>query len=177
MVRYLDNRTGPLGEKERDKLLFWFVQAGMWGRFSGSTESYIDQDLAALEGPDGGLDKLLGQLRLWHGGLRVEPGHFTGWSLGARFYPVLYLLTRMGGARDWGTGLPLKANLLGKMNRLEVHHVFPKAQLYKRKFKKPEVNALPNFCFLTKDTNIDISDRLPVDYFPEVEAAPRPGDG
>ena len=104
MVRYLDQRSGPLGEKERDKLLFWFTQAGMWGRFSGSTESFIDQDLAALEGPDWGLDKLLDQLRLWHGGLRVEPGHFTGWSLGARFYPVLYLLTRMGGARDWGRG-------------------------------------------------------------------------
>ena len=160
-----------MDEKERDKLLFWFVQAGMWGRFSGSTESFIDQDLAALEGADGGLDKLLEQLRLWHGGLRAEPGHFTGWSLGARFYPVLYLLTRMGEARDWGTGLPLKASLLGKMSRLEVHHIFPKAQLYKRKFKRPEVNALANFCFLTKDTNLDISDRLPEEYFPEVEQA------
>ena len=171
MVRYLDRRGGPMDEKERDKLLFWFVQAGMWGRFSGSTESFIDQDLAALEGADGGLDKLLEQLRLWHGGLRAEPGHFTGWSLGARFYPVLYLLTRMGEARDWGTGLPLKASLLGKMSRLEVHHIFPKAQLYKRKFKRPEVNALGNFCFLTKDTNLDISDRLPEEYFPKVEQA------
>ncbi|MFO0888329.1 MAG: DUF262 domain-containing protein [Isosphaeraceae bacterium] len=171
MVRYLDQRSGPLNEKERDKLLFWFVQAGMWGRFSGSTESYIDQDLAVLEGPDSGLDKLLEQLRLWHGSLRIEPGHFTGWSLGARFYPVLYLLTRMGGARDWGTGLPLKASLLGKMSRLEVHHIFPKAQLYKQKFKRPEVNALANFCFLTKDTNLSISDRLPEEYFPEVERA------
>jgi hypothetical protein len=160
-----------MDEKERDKLLFWFVQAAMWGRFSGSTESFIDQDLAALEGNDGGLDKLLGQLRLWHGGLRAEPGHFTGWSLGARFYPVLYLLTRMGEAKDWGTGLPLKANLLGRMSRLEVHHVFPKAQLYKRKFKRPEVNALANFCFLTKDTNLDISDTLPEEYFPQIEAA------
>ncbi len=171
MVRYLDQRSGPMDEVERDKLLFWFVQAGMWGRFSGSTESFIDQDLAALEGPDGGLDKLLDQLRLWHGGLRVEPGHFKGWSLGARFYPVLYLLTRMGQARDWGTGLPLKANLLGKMSRLEVHHIFPKAQLYKRDFKRPEVNALGNFSFLTKDTNLNISDRLPEAYFPEIEAA------
>jgi hypothetical protein len=171
MVRYLDRRSGPMNEKERDKLLFWFVQAGMWGRFSGSTESFIDQDLAALEGEDGGLDKLVEQLRLWHGGLRAEPGHFTGWSLGARFYPVLYLLTRMGEARDWGTGLALKSNLLGKMSRLEVHHVFPKAQLYKRQFKRPEVNALANFCFLTKDTNLDISDRLPEEYFVEVEKA------
>lgn len=169
MVRYLDRRNGPLSEKERDKLLFWFVQAGMWGRFSGSTETFIDQDLAALEGDKDGLEKLLEQLRLWHGGLRVEPGHFTGWSLGARFYPVLYLLTRMGGARDWGTGLPLKASLLGKMSRLEVHHIFPKSKLYKHKYKRPEVNALANFCFLTKDTNLSISDRLPEVYFPEIE--------
>lgn len=162
-----------MGEKERDKLLFWFVQAAMWGRFSGSTESFIDQDLAALEGDGDRLERLLEQLRLWHGGLRAEPGHFTGWSLGARFYPVLYLLTRMGEARDWGTGLPLKANLLGKMSRLEVHHIFPKARLYKLEHPYPrsEVNALANFCFLTKDTNLDITDRLPEEYFPQVEAS------
>jgi hypothetical protein len=175
MTRYLEQRQerklGSMNEQERDKLIFWFLQAAMWGRFSGSTESYIDQDLAALEGDDGGIDKLIEQLRLWQGGLRAEPGHFTGWSLGARFYPVLYMLTRMGEARDWGTGLPLKASLLGRMSRLEVHHIFPKAQLYKRHFKKPEVNALANFCFLTKDTNLDILDSLPEDYFPRIEEA------
>lgn len=170
MVRFLDQKHGQLDEKQRDKLLFWFLQSGMWGRFSGSTESVIDQDLAALEGPGGGLDKLLEQLRLWHGGLRIEPGHFTGWSLGARFYPVLYLLTRMAGAKDWGTGIELKANLLGRMNKLEVHHIFPKAQLYKQKFRRPEVNALANFCFQTKETNLKISDRLPEEYFPAFEA-------
>jgi hypothetical protein len=77
----------------------------------------------------------------------------------------------MGEARDWGTGLPLKDNLLGKMNRLEVHHIFPKAQLYKHKLSRPEVNALANFCFLTKNTNLVISDRPPEQYFAEVEKA------
>jgi hypothetical protein len=81
------------------------------------------------------------------------------------------MLTRMGEARDWGTGLPLKASLLGKMSRLEVHHIFPKAQLYKRKHMRSEVNALANFCFLTKDTNLAISDRLPEVYFAEIESA------
>jgi hypothetical protein len=169
MVRYLDKSNGNINEKDRDKLLFWFVQAGMWGRFSGSTESYIDQDLEALERTESPLDKLIEQLRLWHGSLMVEPGNLTGWSLGARFYPVLYMLTRMGEARDWGNGLPLKANMLGKMSRLDVHHIFPKSQLYKRNYKRPEVNALANFCFLTKDTNIDISNRLPEKYFLEIE--------
>ena len=171
IARYLDQRNTSLDERERDKLLFWYVQAGMWGRFSGSTESYIDQDLACIEHISGGLDRLIEQLRVWHGNLAVEPDQFYGWSLGARFYPVLYLLTRMGEARDWGTGLPLKVGMLGKMNALEVHHIFPKAQLYRRGFNRPEVNALANFCLLTKDTNLAIGDRLPEEYVPEIEAA------
>ena len=170
MVRYLDQHQGPLSAEERDKLLFWFAQAGMWGRFSGSTETYIDQDLAAIDSADAPLDRLVEQLRLWHGGLRTEPGHFTGWSLGARFYPVLYMLTRMGSARDWGTGDPLKKGLLGRMNQLEVHHIFPKSKLYEKGYSREEVNALANFCFLTKDTNLHISDCLPEKYFPEVES-------
>ena len=80
-------------------------------------------------------------------------------------------MTRMGESRDWGTGLPLKASLLGKMSRLEVHHIFPKAQLYKRDYFRSEVNALGNFCFLTKDTNLVITDRIPEEYFPAVESA------
>ncbi len=169
MVRYLDQRGASLEQKERDKLLFWFVQAGMWGRFSGSTESSINQDLAALEGDGNTLDRLLEQLRLWHGSLRTEAAHFTGWSLGARFYPVLYMLTRVGEARDWCSGLPLKSNLLGKFSSLEVHHIFPKAQLYNKGYKRPQVNAIGNYCFLTKDCNLQISDKRPEDYFPEVE--------
>ncbi len=169
MVRYMDRRAGPMDAEESDKLLFWFAQAGMWGRFSGSTETIIDQDLAALEGPEGGLDALIERLRLWQGGLRVEAGHFDGWSLGARFYPVLYMLTRMGEAKDWGSGLALKAHLLGRMARLEVHHIFPKSRLYAVDYERPEVNAVANFCFLTKETNLVIGGRFPEDYFAEVE--------
>lgn len=170
MVRYLDQCNCTLNELDRDKLLFWYAQAGMWGRFSTSTESTIDKDLAALEISGNKLDNLLEQLRLWHGGLRVEPAHFKGWSQGARFYPVLYMLTRMGGAKDWGLGIPLKSSLLGKMNKLEVHHIFPKSRLYKAGFKRAEVNALANFCFLTKDTNLAISNRYPEQYFEQIEA-------
>ncbi len=169
MVRYLDRKQGSLGATERDKLLFWFVQAGMWGRFSGSTETAIDRDLAVLEGTNGGLDALLDELRLWNGSLRIEPGHFTGWSLGARFYPVLYMLTRMGKARDWGNGLPLRQGLLGKMSRLEVHHIFPKARLYRCGHRRPDVNALANYCLQTKETNLAISAKPPEEYLAEIE--------
>lgn len=170
MVRYLDQHSGPLSAAALDKLLFWFAQAGMRGRFSGSTESYIDQDLAALERDGDPLDNLLHQLRLWQGSFRVEADHFAATSLGARFYPVLYMLTRMGAARDWGTGLSLKSSLLGKMSKLEVHHIFPKALLYKAGYERSEVNAIANFNFQTKATNLAIGARTPHEYFKEIEA-------
>ena len=174
IARYLDRREstrlGQMDGVQRDKLLFWYVQAAMWGRFSGSTETTINQDIESLEGDSGSLDQLLEQLQLWHR-LWAEPTDFAvGYGLGARFYPVLYLLTRMGEAKDWGSGLALKSDLLGKMSKLEVHHIFPKAQLYAQGHSRREVNALANFCFLTKDTNLDIRDRAPEEYFPEVEA-------
>jgi len=171
MAHYVDRKGGTLPAVERDRLLYWYLHAAMWGRFSGSTEGFIDQDLASIENLDGGIDRLIESLRLQRGGLKVVPGHFNGWSLGARFYPVLYLLTRTGEAKDWGSGIPLKNNLLGKMNQLEVHHIFPKAQLYKRNHRRPDVNAVANFCFLTKDTNLKISATPPEVYFEQVEAA------
>ena len=169
MAHYLDRR-GVLDAKERDQLLFWYLQCAMFGRYSGSTESMLDKDLAAVADLDGALPRLVKQAELAQGGLLVYPDHFGGWSLGARFYPILYLLTRTGEAKDWGTGLPLKHGLLGKMNQLQVHHIFPKAQLYKRNFGRAEVNAVANFCFLTADTNLQISDQLPSVYFKRIEA-------
>ena len=169
MAHYVDRR-GAMDAVEQDRLLFWFLHSAMWGRFSGSTESVMDKDLRLIEALDGGLDRLIAELRLWHGGLKVVPGHFSGWSLGARFYPVLYMLTRVRQARDWGNGLPLTHHMLGKMSKLEVHHIFPKAQLYKHGYARAQVNAVANFCFQTKDTNLAIGAKRPEDYFPEVEA-------
>ncbi len=174
MVHYLGRRgLQDMGRDEQNKLLFWYLNCALWGRYSGSTESIIDKDLKILENGNlaTGLDDLITELHLWHGDLTILPDHFSGWSLGARFYPLLYLLTRTQDARDWGTGMPLKADLLGRMSRLEVHHIFPKAQLYKKGYQRAEVNALSNFCFLTKTTNLRISDELPQSYFPAVEAA------
>jgi len=170
MVHYLDRKGGKFDDAgEQDRLLFWYLQSALWGRFSGSTESFLDKDLHAIEKMEGGLGRLLEQLRLWRGSLRVEPDHFGGWSIGARFYPMLYLMTRMGEARDWSNGQPLKSHMLGKMSKLEVHHIFPKAVLYKHDYERAEVNAVANYAFLTKDANLAILDAPPEVYFPQVE--------
>jgi len=172
ITRYLDQSGGGvMGAAERDRLLYWYFQSAIWGRFSGSTESTLDVDYEAIEEIEGGLERLIENLRLSHGHLRVEPGHFRGWSVGARFYPVLYALTRVGHAQSWCDGIPLKKHLLGKMNKLEVHHIFPKSRLYEHPYhyRKPDVNAVANYSFQTKECNLYLGARLPSEYFPIVE--------
>lgn len=172
MTRYLKQAGGKLKDQaERDRLLYWYVHSFLWGRFTGSTETVLNRDLTLIEQYEGGLDRLIHELRRSRGDLRIRPDDFSSWSLGARFYPMLYLLTRVHGARDWGSGLPLRAELLGKLNALQVHHIFPRAVLYSAGYTRSEVNALANFCFLTQDSNLVISSRRPEEYFREVEVS------
>lgn len=175
LARYLLLRGGQVSDHtERDKLLYWYVHTFLWGRYAGSTESVLNQDLRQIEDLDGALDRLIRQLRQNRGDLRLNANDFVGWSQGARFYPLLYMLTRVCRAKDWQSGIELSSHLLGAMSRLELHHIFPKALLYKHGYERPDVNALANFTFLTKETNLHVSDRDPAEYLDEF-AASQPG--
>lgn len=153
----------------RDRVLFWYIHSALWGRFAGSTETYLQQDYDTVR--DSGVEGLITSLGRWRGGsLEVQPHDFEGSTRGSRFYPLLYMLTRVKGARDLGTGLELKAETLGKLSSLQVHHIFPKAVLYDIGFERGMVNAVANFCFLTQETNLAIGRREPAEYFAEAEA-------
>lgn len=168
MARHTHNEGGKLPDAAtQNKMLAWFAHTGMWGRYAGSTESFLTQDLDAVEAT--GVDGLLNLVRQSRGDLVVRPSDFAGSTLGSRFYPTLYMLTRTQGARDFGTGVVLSASLLGHLSSLDVHHIFPKAQLYARGYERVDVNAVANFCFLTKQTNISISASDPAVYLPQVE--------
>lgn len=175
LARYLDQRDFQLADyRERDKLLYWYVHTFLWGRYTGSTETALNQDLALIEQPEGALDRLIDQLRQSRGDLRIRPNDFRGWSMGARFYPLLYMMTRVHHALDWCSGIELSNLLLGRLNSLQVHHIFPKALLYRAGYTRADVNAIANYTFLTQDCNLQISDRPPHEYLEEI-AARHPG--
>jgi hypothetical protein len=139
-----------------------------WGRFAGSTETVLNQDYDTAS--RAGIGGLITSLERWRGGnLIIDGQDFEGFGQGSRFYPLLYLLTRVRGARDFGSGLPLHSHLLGHLTSLQIHHIFPKAVLYAAGYGRSQVNAVANFCFLTQDTNLAIGKRKPEDYFCEVE--------
>ena len=168
LARFLDENGGGFGsDVDQGKLLYWYINTMLWGRYSGSTESMLNQDLGLIENREDGLDRLIDQLRQQRGDLSVKPEDFLGWSRSARFYPLLYMLSRVQGARDWGTGVKLSAQMLGAMGQLHVHHIFPKSLLYKAGHSRPDVNSLANLTFLTGITNQNVSNRDPAEYMPE----------
>ena len=70
-----------------------------------------------------------------------------------------------------GFGNELKKGLSGGDFELELHHIFPKAQLKARGYMAhKEVNAVANFTFLFKKTNREISAKLPEVYLPKYES-------
>lgn len=170
MCRYIADNGMSLGDhRQRDQLLYWYIHSMLWGRYAGSTESTLDKDLDLIEDTDQPIENLIHELRQNRGDLKLYGSDFRGWSRGARFYPMLYMLTRVWHAKDWDSGDELSHHLLGNLSGLQLHHIFPKAYLYNSDYGRREVNALSNMTFLTQETNLQISDSPPIEYFPEIE--------
>lgn len=165
MIGYLNKENRELNDAEWNKLLYWYIHTFLWGRYAGSTESVLARDLNVVNNSEG-IDGLINQLRQDRADLTIKPEDFWGWGTGARFYPLLYLLTRMNKSKDFSSGIELKNYLLGKNSSLEIHHIFPKALLYKNGRTKSVVNSLANYTFITRKTNEDISDEKPEKYIP-----------
>ena len=166
MIGYIHAQpSAKLDNAHWNKLMYWYIHTFLWGRYASATESKMAQDMNVIQEGEG-VEGLLRLIRQQRGDLNLTPEDFWGWSTGARFYPLLYLLTRMNHAKDFGSGLELTHNLLGKNSTLEVHHIFPKDVLYKAGKTKAIVNSLANYAFLTKDTNLEILNRRPEEYMP-----------
>ena len=140
---------------------------GLVGRVEAELRADAIQLLRRGRRRAGGLERLIEQLRSNRGDLRLSPNDFKAWSRGARFYPLLYMLTRVCGTRDWGSGVALSSNLLGKGSQLHLHHILPKSLLYQHGYSRPAVNALGNFTFLTQEINLEVSNKPPAEYLPQ----------
>ena len=170
MVKYLIDKGGRLTDQSGlARLMHWYVSIAIWGRFSGPTETIINQDLAALADPDP-IESLLRNLRQSQGDRNVTHENFDLNYTRARFYPLLYIMSRIRDARDWGTGNRLRHHSLGDHTNLELHHIFPRAYLNRHGISANDINNLGNIAFQTRETNRALSDLAPADYMPEVAA-------
>ena len=175
LARYLELNNGfHHGEAEVARVLYWYIHTVLWGRYSGSTESQLNQDLAILQanksrGWEAQLDTLTDALRRDRGTLKLSTQDFYGSRTDNRFYPLLYILTRVWRARDLRKNIPLSMTLMN--NPLDLHHIFPKKHLYDAGRNLWDVNTIANFAFLTGESNRSIGSLLPREYLAVAESS------
>jgi len=165
----------------REVIARWFFMAALTGRYTGSPESRMEQDLALLReaySPDDFLRILNQQIEAvltrdyWEVTLPNELETAAARNTGQFAYyaalclleaPVLYSKMKVSALLD-----PL---IRAKKSALERHHLFPRRYLQRIKIgDKRLINQAANYALVEWSDNIDISDRSLREYVPELEA-------
>jgi hypothetical protein len=151
-----------------NKGLYFFLMALWAGRYSGSAETTLQEDVNKIKKSsnfEDAITDLLEELKM--GAITVNQArnamHYQG--EGRFFKLLLYLVIFKNGARDWFTGVRIgftKQNEVNKDFNIEEHHIFPKS-LLRSIGKLEEADLLPNIAFINPGTNKKFRDQ-PLTY-------------
>lgn len=179
---YLIGRTElKVPERElRSAIASWFFMAALTGRYTGSSESAMESDLAMLrecESPQ----EFLRQLSLaesialtsdfWEVTLPNELATSAARSPSLAAFnaslivldaPVLFSTTSV---RDWWDPATTSSK------SIERHHLFPKAFLAKSGSDNRHINQIANYAYVEWQDNVAIGDKAPSEYVSTVTAA------
>lgn len=146
----------------------WFVMSILTGRYSGSPETRMDQDIRNIN--EKGVVKYLQEIEIaelsdafWSYGLvqRLETPNISAPALSAYFAAQI-----VNGDKGLFSATSMVRDLYGAS---DVHHIFPKH--YLQKVDKLNVrsiyNQVANYTFLDTPINIRIGEKAPNEYFKE----------
>nr|MBC8552856.1 hypothetical protein [Candidatus Brocadiales bacterium] len=162
----------------RNLIARWMFMSSMTGRYSGSPESIMEQDLNRLHDCSNGkefvtlLDTIITETLtddFWEITLpnKLASTAARGPSLFA-YYAALNLLGARGLFSNIKVSDLIDSGLRAKKSPLERHHLFPKAHLVKTSdFRQQEINQIANYALVEWQDNIAISDKAPAEYLPE----------
>jgi len=169
IVVHLSKKQGRLTSDEEKGLLFWFFEATIHGRFTGSPETKIDQDLKAVETADP-IGGMVANLKKDIPSFDITPEMVDGKYQRHTFLPLIFVISRQKSAKDWFTGTVLSSTNVGPEHQLELHHIFPKAVLNENNdFKPHEIDDLANISFLSQKANRSILKSKPEEYLQKID--------
>jgi hypothetical protein len=161
-------------DAEKARFLRWLFLAGVWGRYSASTESTLQRDVALLAGPDPPL-ALERAILAERGRLELEASDVAGKGAGSAVDKLAVVVARARGARDWFSGEALHDGARAPATGLEGHHIFPKTVLYRSGYDprrdRGMVNEVANRVVLAPGASRRVPAAEPVAYLAEVDAA------
>jgi hypothetical protein len=168
---YLKLREDGLGEAETQGYVKrWMVMSMFIGRYSGSAESRIDEDIKQIN--EKGISAYLQQMEQAH----LGPGF---WDFGIindletssvnnNAYN-LYLAAQVNSNTVAFLSKSMKISTLIEQ-RGDVHHIFPKKYLINNGYSQKAYNQVANFVFTEQATNIKVGMLTPKEYLDKVKA-------
>jgi hypothetical protein len=149
--------------RDRDSggMIGWLSLAALLHRYSGASESSLDQDLRACRGADP-VRGLLSNLRRKGGLVRVSPADFDGALVDRGGLLGVYVACHQRGLKD------LFSN--GKVilqSGVERHHILPRAQFPES--KRIQADCVANIAFVSLGANRTVSSSGPEVYLAKLK--------
>lgn len=175
VVAYLsENKNKFPNEVSIKRAIHWLYAAHIWARYTSQTDQRLEFDVSLVFRNPDPWSALCAQIVDQRGRIDVKASDLDGRWVQHPLYRMMFIMSKIQGAVDWYSGIPL-STFHGKKYSVHSHHVFPQSQLYKNGFDpdnlmdRAVVNEIANKAFLTADSNYEINTRLPEEYFPEIE--------
>ncbi len=162
---YILARGKALSLSDRKLARKWLILATVHGYFSGQSDTKIDRLLRYLKN-----DCTI--TRLWKLSRKELPKlKADDFDTNRKSGAIMALYVSMlidSAARDWGEGkTKLDGSVVGHLAGLEIHHIFPRALLFRNGYPSHEINTFANYAIISKGANINILAKEPCDYFLE----------
>jgi len=162
----------------RNTIARWYFMVSLTGRYTGSPESRMEQDLAELRGVTDAqgfiavVDRTIANTftdDYWNITLPNELATSSARSPSLfAYYAALNLLGANVLFSKIKVSELLDPAIRGTKAAIERHHLFPRAYLKKLGVTSTrDTNQIANFALVEWPDNIEISDRSPAEYFPK----------
>lgn len=171
MTVYLSRHGGQFpGEDIRRRFIRWMFLAGLWARYSGQTETKLQQDVALVaNGDPDPTHELEAAILRERGRLVLEQGDLDRATVRSAVAYLVRVLARHRGARDWFSGVRVYDAALGKSTGSERHYVFPRKVLLNVGMEDSRrINAVANRVVLGQQAPPALRNASPADYLPDV---------
>lgn len=152
--------TMPARQRDSKELTGWLALAALCHRYSGSSETALDQDLRACRADDP-IGALLSNLRSMGRSLTAQPTDFAGALADRSGLLALYIACMNRDIYDFYTGAKVVLQ-----NNVDRHHILPRAQFPED--KRPAADNIANLAFIAGDVNKSIGQAGPEVYLAKV---------
>ncbi len=164
-----EKNNGKVSQAESSAMRRWALIANTKSYYSSSAESKLDADLLALRSGLGA-DSLLTRLETHLGRLDVTEAEMIGKTVSSGYFKAMFIAFREDGAKDWYSKLEISVKHRGNEDKLQFHHIFPKAFLRQNypDLRRNQVNDISNLAFIGGKTNREISAKPPAEYLKKI---------